>query len=176
MAAQKLEGDSRALEELLATLAQIEEIDLSKFEKQVEAKKSAVVKAAEQLENLTFKRKRPKKPHWRTVQKKKRERERIKYLTKKKPARALAKAKRLREEGWYGLLKADWEKRGISWEIGPEEWQEAVGSLDAHVPLVTRYASSLGVTLDNVLIRDRDTLEVLFCGKEHKLRKMGYII
>lgn len=163
-----------AIDELLGMMRQIDVIDLSKLEEEIKEKRSTLDKAAEAMEKMDFKRHPPKKKklHWKA--KKRKEREYNKNV--RRPRRAKARAELLRKGGWYGILRMDWEKRGVSWEISPEDWETHVGSLDSCVPMVTRYDAALGISLTNVLIRDRDSLKVVFDGKEYELRKMGYII
>lgn len=90
---------------------------------------------------------------------------------------------KIREEGaggWWDLIRrkgaTSWsEKPG--WRIGKEEFVKAVGnSLDGSLPVVGRYDTARLWTLDNIIIRDSETRAVLFDGKEHKLKSLGYCL
>lgn len=161
------------IDALLALMQKVESIDLSKVAEEMEAKKSKKQKAIEEMAEGTFKLKpKRKKQHWRA----KRRYWREYHQTVRKPAQRKRRAVLLEEGGWYGILHELWTRAGHSIEVTREEWEEAVGTLDDVYPMVTRYDRSVGIRLDNVLVRDRDTLKVVFDGKEHLLRKQGYIL
>lgn len=168
------EQSPEAIDELLGLLAKIDQIDLTKLEKELEEKKTKKQKAIEEMAEGTFKLKPKKKAkkHWRA----KRRYWREYHQTVRKPAQRKRRAVLLEEGGWYGILHELWERAKLDIEVTREEWEEAVGTLDDVYPMVTRYDRSVGIRLDNVLVRDRDTLKVVFDGKEHLLRKQGYIL
>lgn len=174
-----LEAAESDLGAILNLLRQIDEIDLSQVAAEMEARKSVKEKEAERLlalGKLGPKKKKNNRPKGRRHWKMRKRLEREKYYAKKKPRRAALKAELLREEGWYGILAKSWTERNVGWEITRDDWETYVGSLDDCVPMVTRYDSSLPARLDNVLIRDRDTLRVVFCGLDWKLKKLGYAL
>jgi hypothetical protein len=173
--AQKLEGGSRALQDVLDTLAKVNRINLVEVEQAAEAAKTVQQKFIEELEKgkpLNRAKPKRKKLHWK---------KRVKYLREyhqnvRRPRNAVAKGELLRKEGWYALLKQGWDKAGTPVEVSKEEWDEAVGALLDCVPVVGRYDTSIGIRLDNVVIRDRDTLKVVFDGKEWDMKRRGYIL
>lgn len=174
--AKGIEGGSSALQSVLDTLAKVNQIDLGKVAEAAERAKSVQDKFIEELHKgkpLTRLRpKRKQRQHWKT----KRRLQREYHANIRKPRNAVAKAELLRQGGWFALLKKGWDKAGVPVEVTAEEWNEAVGSLVDYVPVVGRYDTSLGVRLDNVIVRSRDSGEVLFDGKEWLLRSSGYIL
>lgn len=172
--AKGIEGGSSALQSVLDTLAKVNQIDLGKVAEAAEKAKSVQEKHIEQLaKGIAVSRVKPKrKQHW-----KKRKRLQREYHTNvRKPRKAVAKAELLKREGWFALLAQGWAKAGVPVEVTKEEWDEAVGALLDCVPVVGRYDTSVPIRLDNVVIRDRDTLKVVFDGKEWFLRNSGYIL
>lgn len=168
------EQSPEAIDELLGLLAKIDQIDLTKLEKELEEKKTKKQRAVEEMISGEFKLKPKKKAkkHWKA----KRRYWREYHQTVRKPAQRKRRAVLLEEGGWYGILHELWTRAELDIEVTREEWEEAVGTLDDVYPMVTRYDRSVGIRLDNVLVRDRDTLQVVFDGKEHLLRKHGYIL
>lgn len=162
------------IDALLALMQKVESIDLSKVAEEMEAKKSKKQKAIEEMAEGTFKLKPKKKAkkHWKA----KRRYWREYHQTVRKPAQRKRRAVLLEEGGWYGILHELWERAKLDIEVTREEWEEAVGTLDDVYPMVTRYDRSVGIRLDNVLVRDRDTLAVVFDGKEYALKAAGYCL
>lgn len=181
--AKALEGGSEALQSLLDTITKIDQINLTELDAAVEARRTKLDRFDEQLDKGVKggrrKQKRPGRPyangkgkqHWRT---------RRKYLkdyhqkvrAPKNRAKAIAA---LREKGWYGYLLIGWKRRHLPVDVTLEEWNEVVGTMENVVPFVTRYDTSVGIRLDNLLIRDRDTGETVFDGKEYQLKLYGCI-
>ena len=168
-----MEGGSDQLQELLATLAKVNQIDLGKVAEAAERAKSVQDRFREELEKgKSLSRRKPKKRHWRTKRKYHKEY----YQRVAAPRKARAKAELLKSGGWFSLMMEGWNKRGVPVEVSREEWEREVGTLEDYVPTVERYDTRLPVRLDNVLVRDRDSGHVLFDGKEWKLRSCGYIL
>lgn len=178
-----LDGGSEALQALLDTIAKVDQIDLQQLDAAVEARRSKIDRFTELMEKGVKQNRKPKKngrpynngksrQHWRT---------RRKYLkdyhqkvrAPKNRAKALAA---LREKGWYGYMCIGWRKRKIPVEVTLEEWTETIGTIENVVPYVERYDTSKGISFENILIRDRDTGETVFDGKEHYLKQSGCIL
>lgn len=182
--AKHMEGGSAALQALLDTIAKIDQIDLAELDIAVEAKRTQLDRKIAELEKgvLTGRKakKRPGRPfnngrnrqHWRT---------RKKYLkeyhrTVRAPKNLRARLDLLRKDGWWGVMQKSWKRRRIPIEVTKEEWEETVGTLEEYIPYVQRLDTRLGIRLDNVLVKDRDSGEVLFDGGLYSLRQSGQII
>lgn len=127
--------------------------------------------------------KKPTKAEMKAKLRKQRERK-AKYAREvAKPRRTAWTLQQIREEGaagWWDLLRrkgaGSWSQKPY-WRIGKEEFVEAVGnSLENTLPIVVRYDTKKLATLDNIYLVDSDTREVLFCGKEYTLKKLGYCL
>ena len=114
-----------------------------------------------------------KKVHWRT----KRRRNREYYHAKTKWKNLEKRAESLKTgEGWYAHVILKWDQRGIP-HFTLEEWLEVIYPLlEGRVPYFTRYDTGKGYVLDNILVREDKTGDVVFDGKEWLLKKLGYIL
>lgn len=109
--------------------------------------------------------------HWRV----RRRREREYYHAKTRAKRIDGKIKLLSTpEGWYAWVTKKW--KGVE-HFTLEEWLGVIWpAMDGRVPYFTRYDTGRGYTLDNLLVREDKTGDVIFDGKEYLLRRLGYII
>lgn len=178
-----LDGGSEALQALLDTITKIDSISLDELDRAVEAKRTVKDRFTEELSKGVLKAKKPKKPgppfkngrcrqHWRS---------RKKYLknyhkTTRAPKTRDMVVRTLSSEGWYGYMCMRWKKRKIPVEVTREEWEAAVGLMENVVPFIERFDTSKGISLDNILIRDRTTRVVVFDGAEYSLRKNGSVL
>jgi hypothetical protein len=79
-------------------------------------------------------------------------------------------------KGMYSLVVLDWRKKGKPF-LSLEEWETVLYPLlDGRVPSFTRYDTEEGFTLENTVMADLDTGNIIFDGKEYILRKLGYIL
>lgn len=162
-------------------LERICRIDLSKLEEERFEALRPVEKLVEDLRNDKKLYRGPgkglgkpkKKVHWKT----KRAKWRQYYQTSVKPRRADKLEEQLTTpEGWYAYVTRKWKVRDIP-HFSLEEWTETIYPLlGGRVPYFSRYSTKKGFTLENTLVRATGTGEVIFDGKEHVLRKLGYIL
>ena len=146
-----------------------------------EAARSDLDKAIERLkegrtlERAIRKAKQPKKrQHWRAAKRKRRQY----YEAVAEPRRRSRLAEQLTTpEGWWAYLAAGWHRRKVTVLLTEEEfvntlWPAVAGRLF----VIQRYDSKLPIALDNIYALRTASGEVLFDGKEHKLRTLGYIL
>lgn len=82
----------------------------------------------------------------------------------------------LSEEGWYPVLREQWQAAGVECELTREEWDMLVApAVGDKLPNIRRYDTSKPVGLSNIWVVGRKG-EVLFDGKEHVLKSLGYIL
>lgn len=115
-----------------------------------------------------------KKIHW----KQKKRNLRNYYHEHVKPRRSRRRADLLTTpEGWWVYLMEGWRDNKIPVRMTEEEWTgEVYPLLDGRLPIIQRYDVTGPISLGNVYVVDSDTRAVLFDGKEHLLRKMGYCL
>lgn len=94
-------------------------------------------------------------------------------------------AKLVEKGGWYDLYAARWKRRGAKrvpkGTITREEWNQYV---EPHLsykrggtqPIVSRLDTSKGFSLENILVADRRTGEVLFDGTDFALSRLGDVL
>lgn len=115
------------------------------------------------------------KKHWKAKKKRKREY----YVNVVKGTRKIKKAELLESgpEGWYTHLKTHWYQKAHKIEMTKEEWTDVVWPcLQGRIPIVRRYDTSGPISLGNIYVLQSGTKNVLFDGKEWKLKEMGYAL
>lgn len=167
--------------ELLRTLEKINDINLDRLSTEKFEALRPVDQLVETLKRDKTLRRGPKdrsmgtrkKVHWKTKRRKWREQ----YHRNGKRYRLAKIEKQLSSpEGWYEYLIFEWKKDKVDF-FTREEWLEVIWpALGGKVPYFNRYDTKKGFTLDNVVVYETGTRKVLFDGKEHLLRKMGYIL
>lgn len=118
-----------------------------------------------------------KKAHWKERKRKQRERMRP-YMARKYREEQLPRRKKLAEDGmWWEYYVMEWRKRGLKIETSRDEWDSEVADKIGkdNVPIIFRFNTAKPVRLDNLMIKDADTKQVLFDGQEWLLRKLGAI-
>lgn len=119
-------------------------------------------------------RKPKKKPlHWKTRRKKARE----VYHAKGKQQRMARKIKKTDSaEGWYKIVNDKWRERSIPY-FTLEEWLQVIWpALGGRVPCFTRYDTSKGFLLENIVVREDKVGTVLFDGMEYRMWRKNYIV
>ena len=176
---KKIKGlDPSYVTELNDLMQQIGNIDLEKVKLEREDKMLPMEKLVADLKrdgkvSRIIKRRSPvKKLHWKTKRKKRREY----YHSVMKVKRISKNAVLLSTpEGWWEYLTTSWKRKKIPVDMTEEEWLEVVWpTLKGRVPLFARYDTNRGIALDNIYVRDNRNLKVLFDGKEHLLKTLGY--
>lgn len=188
-----IEGGSDTLSELLATLERVNTIDLEQLAAEAEAKKTELEKMTEQLrKGVVVHRRLPKwQKHSRScdgkcggVNKCRRlqsKASRKKYLREynlkvRAPRRARERGELLAKGGWFALIRSVWIKHKVPFKVTKEEWEREVGTLEDWVPVVHRLDPKKPITLENVVVRDRDSRRLLFDGGEYTLKRLGHIL
>lgn len=123
------------------------------------------------------KKPRRKRDHWKTKQRKQRERMRP-YMAKKYREELMPRRKRLAEDGmWWEYYVMEWKKRGLKIEVSRDEWESEVAGCigQENVPMIFRFNTAKPVRLENIIIKDVDTKQVLFDGQEWMLKKLGAV-
>jgi hypothetical protein len=170
--------------ELTELYEKIKAIDLDKAVEERVASRTPVEQLVEDLKaNVPNARRalaKPK-PHYHTVRAKKRKHHRDYVREVYRPRRKAALAEKLSTpEGWWEYLNIAWDKRpDVKVELTYDEFVEYIYPVTAGVGLVfvvLRYDTNKPVRLDNIYIKDTKSRRVLFDGKEHVLRSLGYII
>ena len=82
------------------------------------------------------------------------------------------------EGNYYAYLAGRWKRRGRPLLMTEEEWLEHVQPCipKGIVVELRRYIPKQGASLDNIVVYNAGTGEVLFDGKEHAMRMSGYIL
>lgn len=124
---------------------------------------------------------KPKKLHYKTKKARIRKQKKVYYQEVAKPRRATRVAEQLKTpEGWWDHLhRTSWNKTGTLVELTFEEYLEHIYTPiigKGRLPLFFRYDKNKPAGLGNILVRDSETYEVLFDGKEFTLRQLGYIL
>ena len=179
---------SDKLDEVLALLEleqKLARLDLEKIAEEKIAKlpeREALIRALENNreipKRLKAMRKGPGRPklHWKTKEKRRRETQRKYQATVYQPKVRERKARMLKEEGWYPVLVEQWKAGKIEYDLSREEWNEIVApKVGDSLPNIRRYDPGKPVSIDNIwVVSTKGT--VLFDGKEHKLKELGYML
>lgn len=82
------------------------------------------------------------------------------------------------EGNYYAYLAGRWKRRGRPLLMTEEEWLEHVQPCipKGIVVELRRYVPKQGASLDNIVVYNAGTGEVLFDGKEWLLKQKGYIL
>lgn len=119
-----------------------------------------------------------KREHWKRAKRKKREYDKNRYREHLKPQRKKELAEKLTTaRGWWEYLNRNWRWLKTPVELTEEEWNEVLyPAIYPRVPVFFRYDAKQPIRLDNLVVKDTETREVLFDGKEWLLRKQGYVL
>lgn len=80
-------------------------------------------------------------------------------------------------EGWFVYLTQGWRMHRTEVTLTLDEWLSVIYPLlEGRVPVFRRYNTKKPIALENVLVRDQDSREVIFDGTEYSLRQKGYIL
>lgn len=91
-------------------------------------------------------------------------------------------------EGWYEYVVANWKRHRIPYRLTLEEFLEHVypgmcrntdgtfAERARNVPVFRRYNTRKPMALNNMIVRDMDTGEVLFDSTEYVMKKLGYAL
>jgi len=161
---------------------EIERIDLSALEKEKEARKTGMerlledVKLGKKLERK-FGEKRPvgrPKLHWKTKIARRAATKRKYYQDTWKPRRTAEIVSNLETcEGWYKHITRLWKGE----VFGPKQWEKHLWPLlEGRVPVFKRVDTKKGWTLDNVMMFESGTRNMLYCPEDLKLKKLGAIL
>lgn len=148
--------------------------DLTPMEELVEE-----LKASHSVKRLVKKRKavvKHKKMHWKTKRRKQRE-----YYQNVVKYRRLEVRGELLEsgaEGWWEYLTTMWRRKKVPVEMTEQEWTETVWpALKGAVPIIRRYQPRKAISLENIYVTaSGNERDVLFDGKEWRLKEEGYIL
>lgn len=154
----------------VATLLAKKEAQRSDLDKAIER-----LKQGKTLDRAIRKVKQPRrKQHWRAARRKRRQY----YEAVAEPRRRAKLAEQLTTaEGWWEYLTAGWRRRKAPYTLSEQEFVETLWpAVAGRLFVIQRYDSKLPIALDNIYAVRTGTGEVLFDGKEHKLRTLGYIL
>ena len=127
---------------------------------------------------LQFKRKKTelqrktgrKKQHWKTAQKKEREY----HVRVRGPRRRAKMAREIAEGGWWPRVRTNWVGNGLDIHMSEDEWVEYIQPrVGDRLPTVWRIDTSKGISLGNIVVKDRETGELLYDGAEYQLYQQG---
>lgn len=160
--------------------AKLSKVSLGELLERERKKLTPMEKLAEDVASgveIKRRRKKAKKQHWRTAQRKRKVYYRTVYAPhlKKKQAELLRKG----AEGWYTYLTAGWRRRKVEVELTLEEFTEVVWpALKGRIPIFYRYDTTKPLSLHNIWVEESEASEktVLFDGKEHLLKATGYML
>lgn len=174
MSKKGLSGDEAL--ELSDLLEKIGRIDLGKLAEERVDPMDRLVKEMEKDGGLSRKKVRTspkiKKQHWATRRKKRRQYHREKVVPRKK-ARLAQQLKT--PEGWYPYITRKWKERDLGF-FTLDQWVGIIWPcLGGRVPVFGRYDRRKGFTLENTVVRDDRTGDVLFDGIEYRMYNLGYI-
>lgn len=154
-------------------------IDLSKLAEEKEARKTSIEKLVEDVKlgnklKRQFGKKRPPgrpKLHWKTRAARRAETKAKYYQQTWKPRRQAELAKDLTTaEGWYKHITKQWKGE----KLGPRQWKDVLWPLlQGRVPVFKRDDTSKGWTLDNVVMYESGTRNVIYTPEDRKLKKLG---
>lgn len=171
--------------ELERVLSVIKGIDLDRAIEQKQAEMLPVERAIARLNNggslvrrAKAKSVRKKKAHWKTRQARKRAENQLYYARRLKDRRREELAEKLKTaEGWWEHVSGTWKRKRVGLKITKEEWlTEVWPKVEGRIFITYRYNTKEAMSLGNMLVKDSDTDNVLFDGKEYALRKNGYIL
>lgn len=174
--------------ELQALWEKIKAIDLEKAAAERLEKMTPVERMIEALKEqhgdmrkLRKEINRKKSLHWKTKRKRKRARENKYYHEVLKAKRSLKRAEQLTTpEGWWQHLnKVSWKPMGAKVKMTYEEfvryfYEPYIGK--GRLVVFYRYDKKGPISLGNVLVRDNETREVVFDGKEYLMEQAGYVL
>lgn len=116
---------------------------------------------------------RRRKPHWARSKRLRRDH----YIQHLAPKNAEKRARLLKNGDSWELMSEYWHRKKIPVEFTESEWREHVApSVDGKVFYVNRYDTSIGMRLDNLIIRHTKSKQVLFDGKDYELKLLGYCL
>lgn len=180
---EKQRREALEMLEVSKTLEALEKIDLDQIridgmtdmEKMVEELKSSKT-VVRKLKKKTAHVQPNKKLHWKT--KRKRKRDYYRDVTRYRRLELRGELLSAGSEGWWKYLTTMWHRKKVEVTMTFEEWDKVIWPLlQGRVPVIHRYQTRKPIALDNVYITESDDHKnVLFDGKEHSLRQMGYML
>lgn len=176
-------NNAKALDELLRAMAAFDKLDTSSVEKKLTSTDEYLLNYQEQMTlERKIKRKSKRKVgrpklHWKERKRREREQRARWYRTRQKPRDIAATLDSVTKGGWYERVRLNWRKHKVPFEITQEEWSTHIApTLEGRVPYVERINCTLGIRLDNVVVYDRSTREVLYDGTQYTLDTLGYTV
>lgn len=172
--------------EMERVLRKISEMDLEKIAERKYNELSPMDRMVEDLKAnkevgraLRYKKKAKAKPkHWTQKKAAKRKYDRTRYREVLKPKRKRERAELLQSgAGWWEYQNRIWAQNGVEVRMTEEEFTTVVyPAFGGRVPVLERYDKTRGISLDNLLVRDSDTREVIWDGKEYSMKVGGWIL
>lgn len=156
-------------------------IDLTKLAEEKEARKTKIDRIIEdaalgkKLERRIGKKKETKigrpKLHWKTRIARRAATKKKYYENTWRPRRKAELAEALTTaEGWYGHITKEWKGE----VFGLTQWKRHLWPrLEGRVPVFKREDTKKGWTLDNVVMYESGTRNVMYCPEDLKLAKLG---
>lgn len=161
---------------------EIQSINLEEVEKEREAKKTSIEKLLEDVKlgkklERKFGEKRPvgrPKLHWKTRVARRAATKRKYYQDTWKPRRKAELAEQLQTaEGWYEHITKQWKGE----KFGLIQWKRYLWpKLEGRVPVFKRVDTKKGWTLDNVVMYESGTRNMMYCPEDLQLMKLGAIL
>ncbi len=160
----------------------LQKIDLGKLAEEKEARKTKIeriiedVSLGKKLERRVGKKQEKKigrpKLHWKTRIARRAATKRKYYQNTWKPRRAAETAEMLSTpEGWYKHITKWWKGE----MFGLTQWKRYLWPrLEGKVPVFKRVDTKKGWTLDNVVMYESGTRNMLYCPEDLKLLKLGH--
>lgn len=162
----------------------LQAIDLSKLAEEKEARKTKLEKLVEdvalgkKLERRIGKKRETKigrpKLHWKTRLARRAATKKKYYEQTWRPRRKAELAEQLTTaEGWYAHITKQWKGE----VFGLTQWKRHLWPrLEGKVPVFKREDTKKGWTLDNVVMYESGTRNVLYCPEDRELAKLGATI
>lgn len=174
--------DPELVVELQRTFEQLQSIDLSKLDEEIEARKTKIEKLSEDValgkkwERRLHKKRSPGRPklHWKTREARRAATKKRYYENKWKPRRQKEMAEELKTaEGWYKHITRLWKGDRLTLE----EWKEYLWpKLNGRIPVFKRDDTKKGWTLDNISMYESGTGALISSSEDYKLQALGYAI
>lgn len=158
---------------------EVNAIDLSVVEKERQAKLSNMEKLLEdaklgkKLERKFGEKRKPGRPklHWKTRAANRKLTKSKYYQNTWKPRRTAEIVEQLSSpEGWYEYVTKRWKGE----VFGKRQWMKYLWpKLEGRVPVFKRLDTSRGFTMDNIIMYESGSRNILFCPEDYELAKMN---
>lgn len=169
--------DALAMQEHIEAILSI---DLSALAQEKEARKTSIEKLVEDVKlgnklKRQFGKKKPigrPKLHWKTREARRKQTKAKYYQNTWKPRRQQETAELLTSaEGWYKHITKYWKGE----MFGLTQWKRWLWPrLNGKVPVFKREDTKKGWTLDNVVMYESGTKNILYCPEDMALIKLGH--